>query len=214
MKKIIAEKKRQRTISTGSMDGSLLTKDNKLIKDPEEIKRILEKYNNEWKANANGPDRPVTQRQTSAASSTGVTPGVIPGVTPMLQRQSSGLHKVPSNPETKNLPIPGSSPSPAENGLSSSVQNVGSNTAVNKQLEHLKSGGQGTSMGSRTSVRRQSTSSVHYIGSEGQLLTASQISLRARKQYKPLYRQDIFYTGSVTSLAEFKSTSDMSTYVR
>lgn len=40
MNKIIEEKKRMRTISTGSLDGSVITRDNTLIRDPEKIKNI------------------------------------------------------------------------------------------------------------------------------------------------------------------------------
>ena len=40
MNKIIEEKKRMRTISTGSLDGSVITTTNALIKDPEKIKLI------------------------------------------------------------------------------------------------------------------------------------------------------------------------------
>ena len=41
MQKLIAEKNRQRTISTGSLDGTVITRDNKLIKDPEDLRNTV-----------------------------------------------------------------------------------------------------------------------------------------------------------------------------
>ena len=177
IEKIIAEKKRQRTISTGSMDGSLITKDNKFIKDPDEVKKILEKYNTEWQAKEKALER---------VPSTG---------------SSTGMQRVPSFNSNTGSDVPnGKSEKEASND-----QHLKSNALKPPRVRHT--GG----FGSTSSLRKRTLSGM---GEDEQMLTASQQSLRARAAFKPMYRQDIFYSGSVTSLAEYKSTQDMESYVK
>lgn len=75
----------------------------------------------------------------------------------------------------------------------------------NKQLERVKySGG---SISTPSSRPRTTSTSSHRSTSGSQNKLEKQVA-------SPFARQDIFYTGSVTSLHEYKASSDMKTYVQ
>jgi len=86
------------------------------------------------------------------------------------------------------------------NGYASSVQSLGRH----KQLEKIRVIESGHR---QTPTRVSSASSVSMVNSE-------QSKKRRNHLSSPLVRQDIFYTGSVTSLREYKACPDMTTYVQ
>jgi len=80
----------------------------------------------------------------------------------------------------------------------------------NKQVERIKT----RDIGSRTR-----TSSVGTKSSTAQRTVADFVTVAEEKKLKnqlssPFSRQDIFYSGSVTSLHEYKASPDMATYVK
>jgi len=86
------------------------------------------------------------------------------------------------------------------NGFASSVTSLGRHKQLDK-IRVIESGHrQTTSLGS-------SASSVSTVKSDHAKKSRNRLT-------SPLVRQDIFYTGSVTSLREFKACPDMDTYVQ
>ncbi|ELT99746.1 hypothetical protein CAPTEDRAFT_22666, partial [Capitella teleta] len=166
MQKIIQEKERQRTISTGSLNNTVITIDNKLIKDPDMLKKVQEIIISE------------EQNQLAAAQN-----NTIGGSTSNLTQP-----KTPENEERK--------------------LSLGSNSVeikpVNKHLTRVQ----------------EDKHKVQFNHEEDSLLTASTMSLKKQKQKekddmnRPMYRQDIFYSGSVTSIVEYaQSNDDMTSYM-
>jgi len=62
-----------------------------------------------------------------------------------------------------------------------------------------------SSIGSRSSISRT-------LG--GELLTSDEQKQLQRQLYSPFVRQDIFYTGSITTLPEYKTSTDMAAYIQ
>jgi hypothetical protein len=141
---IIEEKRRRRTISTGSMDGTVITRDNDLVVVP----------------NSEDPQQ-------------GLTLGPIPEASVVGAPQSSSA-----------AAAAGSSAS-----LSQSKTKYGSRSRTT----------------STTSHRSRHSDSLADDQKEHDKLKAQLAS--------PFAREDIFFTGSVTSLHEFKESPDMATYV-
>jgi len=71
---------------------------------------------------------------------------------------------------------------------------------VNDQTER-------SSVGSRSSISRTLGLGVELVSSDEQKQLQRQLT-------SPFIRQDIFYTGSVTTLHEYKTSTDMAAYVQ
>jgi len=181
MQLINEEKKRQRTISTGSLDGTLLTTDNKLIKDKRLIKKILmlQKLEEE------------EQVKRSATSLT--VPGEVGNGSASQDenfRAASGSFRVTSG----------------------SFSDSGPASARNKMLERLRSESVPHNRRRRTI---SSNSEVIPVWQKRAGFTGSSRSLHSLKKEvsRPMYRKDIFYSGSVHSVAQYQSDSDVASYV-
>ena len=170
IQKILEEKRRQRTISTGSMDGMLITRDNRFVRDAEAAcKAVL--------------------RRKRLVSTNG----------------SPGADELP--------------PPPPPTGVESDV-GVG---AVNRRLLELKTVSRTASLRSTGSAGDGEPDGEAASGEDREGYATSCLSVpdgggpprrRRRQPARPLYRQDIFYSGSVTNIAEFKSTASMTSYVQ
>ncbi len=198
MEKIIEEKKRQRTISSGSLDGSYITTDNRLIKDPEKIKQIrimlLEKLVEET-----GED--FASEPNIASASSDINKAVV----------GNGI--IPARSCPADSPLADEVQVEAKIAFSPSNHSLNSSSkAINRQVARVQS-----TEGINRRVRTISNDS-DMQSAEHQLLTGSTKSLsdiqkeRRKDMARPLYRQDIFFQGSLASLSEFKSTSDMASY--
>ena len=152
MQRIIDEK-RLRCNSTGSLDGTLITRDNRFIRDKSESQST----------------------STEHVHSNGTPNGKVVTIT--------------SNQEEHHGEAPIEAP-----------------LLVNKHLLNVKS----------TEPRQRNSSQCSTTGSKGSLYQ-SQDNLEAHRRKeaaRPMYRQDIFYAGSLASLSAYKSTTDMSSYAQ
>ena len=151
MQKIVEQKKRQRTISSGSLDGSVITKDNKLVKDPDLLRVILELE---------------TQNRLARIDGAHVSnPDISPRTRPRADTNRSGA--------------------------SASLQT--SNADLN--------GGAIRKTESRTDVVSSAPS-------------VAELERKRKDMARIMYRQDIFYTGSITSISEYKSNPDLEEYTQ
>ena len=169
MKKIMQEKSRLRTISTGSLDGTVITKDNKLIKDPELIKKI----------NLQNKMQPLVESEKEEIDDDNAT--------------NNANNLATNHIVNKHLFI---------------------NRSNHKSLESLSnksSGRERTNSDCSEVVRRtrNSNSISSTAGARGEDRGSGPIEAT-----RPMYRQDIFYTGSVHSISEFRSSQDMGSYVK
>ena len=64
-----------------------------------------------------------------------------------------------------------------------------------------------SSVGSRSSISRT-------LGVGAELVSSDEQKQLQRQLTSPFVRQDIFYTGSITSLYEYKTSTDMAAYVQ
>lgn len=161
MQKIIEQKKRQRTISSGSLDGSVITKDNKLVKDPDLLRIILE-----------------LETQNKLAKNDGVNV---------------------SNPEVSTRLCPRSNTNC--NSSSSSVSRSLQTSCADLDSGLLRKPDR------LDSVHGESRSDV--VNSAPSL---AELERRRKDMARIMYRQDIFYTGSITSISEYKSNPDLEEY--
>ena len=164
MQKIQEEKNRLRTMSTGSLNNSIITMENNLIKDPEKVKQIM--LNNQF---------PKSTCQS----------GSIPNLTSNTENCTK-LSVVDDNMSTSHLEL--------------------SAKPKNRNLEQIKSGE------SRISRKRLLSQNKEDLMDNSDI-RASKESLRKREIARPMYRADIFYSGSVTSIPEYIANPDMTTYV-
>ena len=213
LERIRKERERRRTLSTGSLDGTLITRDNVFIKDRLLIRSILAPWENgrrtpslyEHKTNPiNIPARRHSTKTVAACSNS-----------PSKVQCSASLH----NPGGSSL-------------LHQPITVLGSGHCSNASVAHT-----GTST---TNFHTQLTcqplteneqchddSNSDAVASpliQSQSRTASGSSAMQRASHRrviakgdaarPLYRQDIFYSGSVTSIPEYRSTADMTSYVQ
>ena len=190
MQKLIEQKKRDRTISTKSLDGAFITTDNRIVRGADVTDIIM------------------------AAEIPGVPNGHVnskTGSTPDLS-QAGSSHSVEHDDigELKSR----DSLSASQPHLSTDKMSKNNNSSlINKQLDKVKYGG------SLSKLRKRSNS-LSYGEEREPLCDSSSVrtkpspeEIRKREAARPMYRQDIFYTGSVQSLAEFKKDPNMSNYL-
>lgn len=201
MQKLIAEKNRQRTISTGSLDGTVITRENKLIKDPEDLRNtvlksmILERLDEETPEDLhnNGSEPNIAAAADSMLGNGNLTGSKLEDVSAPVQ--SHGL-------SAKSLDyMAGSSDSSKFVSRVRSESSVSQSSGPSKRVRTVSTGSEGAP---RSSEWRKGE-----IGSKGSLT----ILAPPRKAARPMYRQDIFYSGSIASIPEYKSMSDMNTYI-
>lgn len=200
MQKLIAEKNRQRTISTGSLDGTVITRENKLIKDPEDLKNtvlksmVLERLEEETPEDLhnNGSEPNIAAAADSILLGNG--------------------NLADSRLEDVSAPVP-------PQGYSAKSLNMMSGSSDSSKFVNRVRSESSVSQGPHRRVRTVSTGSEGAprsgewkrgeVGSKGNLTLLSP----PKKVARPMYRQDIFYSGSIHSIPEYKSMSDMNTYV-
>jgi len=213
MQKILDEKNRQRTISTGSLDGTYITVDNKLIKDPRILKKMYLDYMEQEHAR-----RSFSKSTLSVPMDipNGTTGNGVAGSPLAGSPSASSFNGSPSHEVDMQIKL-GSAPS------SSSVQLPGL-PPLNKKLERLRAESQANSLKQprhRGVSECSNSSQVSQVWKLPDGTISSQVSLRAasslrslkKEVNRPMYRKDIFYSGSVRNLSGFQSTSDMGTYV-
>lgn len=211
MNKLIEEKRRQRTISTHSLDNTIITRDNKLITNPQIVQLI-----NNMDAKINGTDKK--------------------GKTDITNLSASAGHL-----DSRNLVNPPQVVVEHVNGVSNGSQsyrttifNPGSTMSlqphllVNKRLQTVKELDAPTShcynnsnFSSSASVQDSSPSTSQFVSQDSMCdWTQSQISeleklqreceaeQKRRDLARPMYRKDIFYAGSVVELPQFKAVNN------
>lgn len=192
--RIIAEKERQRTTSTGSLNNTIITNQNELIKDQETVKQIMLKYDNQF------PKPSITG-----------SGGSIPDIHKESSKLTVRMSSVDEDPDfvTKS-----------QSSLSDCTTQTPNNTPttekpINWNIEKLKLG----------AINKPKVRTISENSDKGQLLQRqlsgsnghiqSRENLRKRKEdvARPLYRADIFYSGSVTSIPEYTANPNMDSYV-
>ena len=174
MQRIIEEKRRQRTISTGSLDGSVITSDNKLIKDPKLLKKMYLEILEEEQA----------RKSTLSLSAHLEAPRENGNVDDEFIRK--GSFNAGTTPKNKYL----------DRLRSESVPINRMNRVRNSDSESSE----------RNPWQRQD-SLVMGMGSRASLASIK------KEVARPMYRKDIFYSGSVTSITQYYSQSTMNSYV-
>ena len=191
--KTLETKQRTRLETHHSLDGVLITRDNRFVRNPEEIDRIMM-----MSANNRAP---VANPELAPLNPTDVTRNDKNGSVPNLNGSAGGTQK--------------------QNGVSDTPEVVISNSSFDltpkeeskpkhKQLMRIIS-----TDSPKMPPRKRTTSRDVDIGASGDALTASKMSLRKRQHEvaRPMYRADIFYSGSVRNLREYSASGNMEEYV-
>lgn len=229
IQKIQRERHRRRTVSTGSLDGALITRDNVFIKDEHLIRTILANYEvgaappqDNGRKTASVPEgkahKTCVQTRRHSTKTTVLhshPPSDIPRSLP-LHSPSGGSFLLPFS-VVDGTPLGGDQSATAS---TTSVANTGTSPpqfATNPRVQSLRNSEQASSENDDggSYSRRDSTSSV--TANEGTAVRQRAKRWRGatqREAARPLYRQDIFYSGSVTSIAEYRSTADMTSYLQ
>ena len=189
MTKIIEQKKRHRQESHRSLDGALITSDNELIRNKEEVERIMNNYERQTGAQLQPVAEQLEEATVDAANAS----------TPNLNG-STGVRgpQVSSNTGSDVL------------SKSSLELSTAQSKPMHKQLMRLKSVENGT---------RQRSTSLNFDSSErtatqsNDALHASRENIRQREALRPMNRADIFYSGSVTNIPEYTASGNMQNYV-
>jgi len=95
-------------------------------------------------------------------------------------------------------------------GAATNVGSTSMTSLQNKHMERVKAADaysriRMSSVGSKSSISQKTV--VDFMTAEEQKRLKNQLS-------SPFSRQDIFYSGSVTSLHEYKTSTDMATYIK
>ena len=196
------EKKRQRTISEHTLDGAIITKNNEIIKDQNLLKKVLLKPLAEESTNIKSED---DIRENTAKDK--LVPNGAQNGSPV------GLHDSPIHLEVHDAhegPL-------RKISAPASPQHL---QARNKHLDRVKGNGMGSGpilISSTTSLgkRKRTTSNASELWRRGDFGSRSNLEQQEFKKEiaRPMYRQDIFYTGSVTSLAMYQSNRSLKSYI-
>lgn len=228
LQKIQREKDRRRTVSTGSLDGALITRDNIFIRDPQVVRAILANHDggappqeNGRKASSVAEDKTrqtfmqARRHSTKSAVLYSHSPSHVQGSLPLHSPGGSSFLRPSSIVEGTVLGDDHSA-----TASSASVVNIGTSPAhfpTNPRLQTLKNSEQNRAISeSEDDVshadqsRRQSTGSGTANGGS----STRPLVRRRRETSRPLYRQDIFYSGSVTSIPEYRSMANMTSYMQ
>ena len=142
----------------------------------------------------------------------------------MLERleeeaQNKFMKKVPNGTTKGPLTLP---PDPQEESDFAERKISAPSLPFNKHLERVRLGG-GGGVGSTPLIsstgslgrRKRTTSNASELWKRGDFGSRSNLEQAIFKKEiaRPMYRQDIFYTGSVTSLAAFQSNRSLKSYV-
>ena len=184
MQKIALDKERQRTISTGSLDGAIITTTDVLITDKEEIAKVKERLLNSATAD-------------------------------LKKAQCNSLQNIPSITVSEATEVQTNGDAKGGNGDTVSLVESDSEQAAavrfspeNPRVEHIKK----DELTVPLFPRKRTTSNIS--ARSGDSFRKSSESLR-KEVSRPMYRADIFYGGSVRSLAEYKQSSeDMQSYIK
>jgi hypothetical protein len=192
MQKIIEEKARQRTISQGSLDGCIITRDNELIK-----------------ASNNTMNQIILQERLALKNS--IPPSIIvdyAGSGSELQKMRTVIAA-----EGSSLPLDrrGTDPNPNVAGLSVAASN-GSANGNGRSLLSLKLGG--SLPASRCSSINTGGTSPGEEWTEADLRKQLAVEHLRREMSRPMYRKDIFYSGSMMHVPQYANSPDTRTYVK
>ena len=206
MEKIIEEKKRQRTISEHTLDGAIITKNNEIIKDKNLLKKVLLKPLAE-ETNHVPSEADESQKHTAKDQ---LIPKGVPNGGPL------GAHGSPPSPSHLEVPEDG----PPVRKISAPAGTHNHQQPRNKHLDRVKGSGMGSGpilISSTTSLgkRKRTTSNASEMWRRGDFGSRSNLEQEEFKREiaRPMYRQDIFYTGSVTSLAMYQSNKSLKSYI-
>ncbi len=131
--------------------------------------------------------------------------------------QNNSVKKVPNGTTRGPLTLP-----PDSQEESDSTRKISAPSAIpmpfNKHLERVRlTSGGAPLISSTTSLgrRKRATSNASELWKRGDFGSRSNLEQAIFKKEiaRPMYRQDIFYTGSVTSLAAFQSNRSLKSYV-
>ena len=203
MEKIIEEKKRQRTISEHTLDGAIITKNNEIIKDKNLLKKVLLKP----LAEETNPVPSEVEGNQKHTTKDHLIPKGVPNGSPVGPHGSTPPH----------LEVP-------EDGAPvrkiSAPAGTHQQQPRNKHLDRVKGNVMGSGpllISSTTSLgkRKRTTSNASEMWRRGDFGSRSNFEQEEFKKEiaRPMYRQDIFYTGSVTSLAMYQSNRSLKSYI-
>ncbi len=195
MTKIIEQKERIRTTSTHSLDNTIITRDNQLVHDPELLKAVL-KFEQEKLDQA---------MKDSKAESVPV---------PELTVHEENEPSAKPEPNSNFLQVP---PDPSRlSSVAASQQSVGpvlswADILVRKHLDSATPSVSDAGTVPPPQMRRRHMAAVDKPNS---VITSREVlEERRREVSRPMYRQDIFYQGSVTKIPEYQSNPNMTSYV-
>ena len=224
MQKIQRERDRRRTVSTGSLDGALITRDNVFIKDERLIRTILATYDVPPQDNGRKtvavavPEDKANQKRrhsTKSAVFQSHSPSSVPSSLP-LHSPGGTSFLLPSS-VADGTSFGGDQSATAS---TASVANTGTSPpqfAANPRVQSLRNREQPAPESDDdggVSRRDSTTSTTANGGAVARQRARRRRDSTKREAARPLYRQDIFYSGSVTSIAEYKSTADMTSYLQ
>ena len=203
MEKIIEEKKRQRTISEHTLDGAIITKNNEIIKDKSLLKKVLLKPLAEETNNVPS-EADESQKHTAKDQ---LIPKGVPNGSPLGPHGSPPSHLEVPDDGTPVRKI-------------SAPAGTHHQQPRNKHLDRVKGSGMSSGpilISSTTSLgkRKRTTSNASEMWRRGDFGSRSNLEQEEFKREiaRPMYRQDIFYTGSVTSLAMYQSNKSLKSYI-
>ena len=226
MLSIAAEKHRQRTISTGSLDGILITKDNKLIREQMAMVETIPEENHEDMANSE-----ADEGKTSEVETNNVTSGITENSAMLEKKETTKMDMVESIPEENHEEVANSG---ADEEKTSEVETNNVTSGITENSAMLEKKETTSALGSSLSVRNKraqqqqslqppdspvkfsSNGKVSELGGSARLRVPMSEEERKRKKSmeSPFVRQDIFYSGSVTSINEYKASGgNMEAYV-
>ena len=217
LERIRKERERRRTLSTGSLDGTLITRDNVFIKDRQLIRSILAPWENSRRTSSVSEDKTYPIHIPARRHSTKTF--VACSNSPSNVQCSASLH-TPSGSSLLHQPI-----TVLGSGHFASMSNTGTpptNFHTQVTCQPLKESEQHHADSNKDAVasplvqtQSRTTSSSTANNEAAARQRASRLRVIAKREAaRPLYRQDIFFSGSVTSIPEYRSMTDMASYLQ
>ncbi len=206
MDKIIEEKQRQRTFSEHTLDGAIITNQNEIIKDKNLLKKVLLKPLTE-------ESRQASTELATSVTATDISPAlpVTAGHVPNGEAKGAGTEGGDFgkfDPNARKISAPGvvGLTNPPRNKLLDRVRGVAPPVGSGPAL---------TSSNMSLGRRKRTTSNASELWRRGDFGSRSNMAKEGFKKEiaRPVYRQDIFFTGSIASLAQFQSQRSIKSFV-
>ena len=211
LERIRKERERRRTLSTGSLDGTLITRDNVFIKDRQLIRSILAPWENGHRTSSLSEDKtnpiniPARRHSTKTVAACSSSPSKL--------QCSASLHN-PGGSSLLHQPITIVVSGHCSNASMAHTGTSTTNFHTQLTCQPLTEDEQCHADSNSAAVASPLIQSRTTSGSSAMQRASHRRVIAKRDAARPLYRQDIFYSGSVTSIPEYRSTADMTSYVQ